>query len=71
MITKSVIKYSFHTSLSSNQTKSKVIVSRVYCVAEAYYCTENGKVKGVLTVTEHLLMFDPIRCSENDSFVFL
>ncbi len=33
---------------------------------EAYYCTKNGKVKGNLTLTEHLILFDPIKCQEND-----
>lgn len=37
-----------------------------YYIAEAYYCTKNGKVKGVLTLTEHLMMFDPIKCAENE-----
>jgi len=36
---------------------------------EGYYCTKNGKVKGVFTLTEHLVMFDPIKCSENEKFV--
>ncbi len=38
---------------------------------EAYYCTKNGKVKGNLTLTEHLILFDPIKCTENDGFVRL
>ena len=40
-------------------------------VAEAYYCTKNGKIKGVFTLTEHLILFDPIKCTENDKFVRL
>jgi hypothetical protein len=40
-----------------------------YILAEAYYATKDGKVKGILTVTEHLIMFDPIRAQENESFV--
>ncbi|CDW83732.1 oxidation resistance protein [Stylonychia lemnae] len=36
--------------------------------SEGYYCTKNGKVKGVFTLTEHLVMFDPIKCAENDEF---
>ena len=38
-------------------------------VAEAYYSTKNGKIKGILTLTEHLIMFDPIVCQENEEFV--
>lgn len=36
---------------------------------EAYYCTKNGKVRGNLTLTEHLIIFDPAKCPENASFV--
>lgn len=32
---------------------------------ECAYSTENGKVKGLLTVNEDLLMFDPDMCKEN------
>lgn len=35
---------------------------------EGYYCTSNGKIKGVFTLTEHLIMFDPIKCQENEAF---
>ncbi|CDW85582.1 oxidation resistance protein [Stylonychia lemnae] len=35
---------------------------------DAYYCTKNGKVKGIMTLTEHLVMFNPIKCAENEQF---
>ena len=35
---------------------------------EAYYCTQKGKVKGILTLTNNLLLFDPIRCDDNAAF---
>lgn len=38
-------------------------------IAETYYCTDRGKVKGILTLTEHLILFDPIKCLENESYV--
>jgi hypothetical protein len=38
-------------------------------IAEAYYCTSNGKVRGVLTLTDTLLMFDPSKCIKNQKFV--
>eukprot|EP00347_Sterkiella_histriomuscorum_P022138 403331548 len=38
--------------------------------SEGYYCTSNGKVKGVFTLTEHLIMFDPIKCQENEQFQY-
>lgn len=34
--------------------------------AEAYYCTELGDVKGLITVTNYLLIFDGIKCIENE-----
>ena len=33
---------------------------------EVYYCTQAGKVKGILTVNPYLVMFDPIKCKENE-----
>ena len=38
---------------------------------EVYYCTQEGKVKGILTVNPYLVMFDPIKCKENEKFVDL
>lgn len=38
-------------------------------LADAYYCTKNGKIKGIMTLTEHLILFNPIKCSENEPFV--
>lgn len=67
-----LIKFSLCTSLTINLTRSKVRCSRIiYNVAEAYYCTKNGKVKGVFTLTEHLILFNPIKCTENDKLVNL
>lgn len=28
--------------------------------------TKNGKVKGKFTLTEHLILFDPVICQENN-----
>ena len=30
-----------------------------------YYCTEMGKVKGELEVTENRIFFNPLKCEEN------
>lgn len=48
-----------------DKIKSKVL-NLIFIIAEAYYCTKFGNVKGVLSLTEHLIMFDPIRCFENE-----
>lgn len=45
------IQFSYYIENKPNKIKT-----------EAYYCTKNGKVKGVITLTEHLIMFDPIKC---------
>eukprot|EP00347_Sterkiella_histriomuscorum_P017009 403351003 len=37
-------------------------------LTDAYYCTKNGKVKGIMTLTEHLILFNPIKCNENEPF---
>ena len=29
--------------------------------SESYYCTKFGKVKGMLTVKEELIVFDPLK----------
>ena len=34
----------------------------------AYYCTENGKVKGTLEVSQTRIFFDPLKCDENSEF---
>ena len=33
---------------------------------EGYYCTSIGQIKGVLTLNEDVLMFDPIKCEGNN-----
>jgi len=33
---------------------------------EAYYQTKHGKVKGIMTVIDKLIMYDPIQCEENE-----
>lgn len=35
---------------------------------EAYYCTKHGKVKGVLTVRDAIILFDPLLCKENEPY---
>ena len=35
---------------------------------EAYYCTKLGRVKGLMSVKDKIIMFDPIRCEENREF---
>jgi hypothetical protein len=61
------IQLSYFIHNQSDKIKSKrhtqLIVTNL---AEAYYCTKNGKAKGILTLTEHLIMFDPVKCVEND-----
>jgi hypothetical protein len=64
------IQLSYFIHNQSDKTSSKVTISKLkIAVAEAYYCTKNGKVKGNLTLTEHLVLFDPIKCRENEPFV--
>jgi hypothetical protein len=36
--------------------------------SEAYYCTKHGRVKGVLTVSDTYIMYDPLYCGENNKF---
>lgn len=37
---------------------------------DAFYCTKMGQVKGVLTLTEHYMQFDPTEsCPENELLV--
>jgi hypothetical protein len=36
--------------------------------SEAYYCTKHGRVKGVLTVADTYIMYDPLFCEENSKF---
>jgi CRISPR/Cas system CMR subunit Cmr4 (Cas7 group RAMP superfamily) len=61
------IQLSYFIHNQSDKIKSK----RNYLtyLAEAYYCTKNGKAKGILTLTEHLILFDPVKCVENEAFV--
>jgi hypothetical protein len=35
---------------------------------EAYYCTKHGRVKGILTVSDTYIMYDPLYCDENNKF---
>ncbi len=35
---------------------------------EAYYCTKHGKVKGILSVRDAIILFDPLLCKENDAY---
>ena len=35
---------------------------------EAYYQTKHGKVKGIMTVRDKLIMYDPIQCEENEPY---
>lgn len=36
--------------------------------SEAYYCTKHGRVKGILTIADTYIMYDPLYCEENDKF---
>lgn len=63
------IQLSYFIHNQSDKTQSKLFFFIILIIAEAYYCTKNGKVKGNLSLTEHLILFDPVKCSENDSFV--
>jgi len=38
-------------------------------IAETYYCTQVGKIKGVMTLTDDLIMFDPLTCAENEKYL--
>ncbi len=65
------IQLSYFIQNQSDKIRSKPFIQLIkfIFIAEAYYCTKNGKVKGNLTLTEHLILFDPIKCVENDDFV--
>jgi len=52
----------------ANKIKSNPLPVHL-ALAETYYCTPKGKIKGVLTLSEHMLLFDPIKCKENSDFV--
>jgi len=34
--------------------------------SEAYYCTKHGRIKGVLTIADTYIMYDPLYCEENN-----
>lgn len=36
--------------------------------SEAYYCTKHGRVKGILTIADTYIMYDPLYCEENNKF---
>jgi hypothetical protein len=36
--------------------------------SESYYCTKNGKIKGMLTIKKEIIVFDPLKCEENNQF---
>lgn len=36
--------------------------------SEAYYCTPHGKIKGMLTIKDTIIVFDPLKCSENQKY---
>ena len=55
------------TLFTISQIRLKVTDKPLTNLAEAYYCTKNGKAKGILTLTEHLILFDPVKCVENDA----
>lgn len=44
------------------ESENKIIKS------EAYYCTKHGKVKGLLTIADTYIMFDPLYWEENDKY---
>lgn len=33
--------------------------------SECYYCTKLGKIKGMLTIKDGIIVFDPLKCDEN------
>ena len=35
---------------------------------EAYYCTKVGQIKGILTLKDYIMQFDPLNCEENKVF---
>ena len=55
--------------ISRIKLKVKILITAYTNIAEAYYCTQNGKIKGVFTLTEHMIMFDPIICKENEQLL--
>lgn len=66
------IQLSYFIEHKPNKIKSNIFQRlRIFILADAYYCTKNGKIKGIMTLTEHLVMFNPIKCSENEQFVSL
>lgn len=42
------------------ESENKIVKS------ETYYCTKHGRVKGVLTVADTYIMYDPLYCDENN-----
>ena len=36
--------------------------------SEAYYCTKHGRVKGILTIADTYIMYDPLYWGENEKF---
>lgn len=36
--------------------------------SETYYCTKHGRIKGILTIADTYLMFDPLYCDENEKY---
>lgn len=44
------------------ETTQKIVKS------EAYYCTKHGRIKGVITVGDTFIMYDPLYWDENDKF---
>lgn len=61
-ITVSVLK-SLNNLISEPAVGIKLIVSEpeLSLTNEVYYCTRVGKVKGLLTTTEHVILFDPFK----------
>lgn len=39
--------------------------------SECYYWTKNGKIKGMLTIKDGIIVFDPLRCEENNKYDWL
>ena len=63
------IQLSYYIDHKPNKIKSKIFFKfnfRIIYLADAYYCTEFGQVKGIITLTEHLVIFNPIKCEENE-----
>lgn len=63
------LSYFIHNQSDKIKSKRHTTTPDQSNLAEAYYCTKNGKAKGILTLTEHLIMFDPVKCVENEGFV--